>query len=519
MMKNKILLGTLAIGALLSSCVDMEQTPRSFLTPETIVYDTKTIEIMANGMYNDLWYYNYAYNCRTQILGLGADDIVTGTLTKRHTQVDELAVSTTLHDQDTEYMWKNMYSVIRSANTIIRDVTASTDVKDEVKEPYIGEAYFMRAFAYFNLVRWFGPVAAFTDPDCNEDIYGNKAGNIARASVEDIYDKLIVPDLIKAEEMLPARARTNDNSRASKGAAKACLADAYITMAGWPLHRTECYALAATKAKEVIDHTDTKVYSLVSTYESLWKEADKSDDTEHIFALNHDSANKTASNYGRSYYALEESSSAWSDYLADSCFYERYPADARKSFNFISSFKQPGNPLGMNFKKTSMRSPAINKYRDYTPKDANGSIQMTAQTDGITPIYRYADILLIYAEAQNKADGAPNSLAYSCLDQIRQRAIKTATGTRGTFTSSQGLSSDAFDEAVFKERGYEFFAEFKRWFQLIRTEKVIEANLGNPRVKASIEAYGLAGKEKKTYYWMPLPVQEVQLNGFEQNPR
>lgn len=519
-MKNKILLGTLALSAMLSSCVDMDQTPRSFLTPDTIVYDQKTVEIMANGMYNDLWYYNYAYNCRTQILGLGADDIVTGTLTKRHTQVDELAVSTTLHDQDTEYMWQNMYSVIRSANNIIKEVTASTDLADEVKNPYIGEAYFMRAFAYYNLVRWFGPVPIFTDPDCNADIYGNKPGSIARASVEDVYDKIIIPDLKLAEEMLPARARTNDNSRASKGAAKACLADAYLTMAGWPLHRTECYALAAAKAKEIIDHTDTKAYSLVSSYEGLWKEADKSDDTEHIFALNHDSNNKTASNYGRSYYATVESSEAWSDYLADSCFYEKFPADARKTFNFVTTFKQPANPLGMNFKKTAMRSPAINKYRDYTPRDADGAILMTAQTDGITPIFRYAEVLLIYAEAQNKAEGAPNALAYKCINDVRQRAINTyAGGTKGTYTALSGLSTDAFDEAVFKERGYEFFAEFKRWFQLVRTEKVLEANMGNPRVKASIEAYGLAGKDKATYYWMPLPVQEVQLTGFEQNPR
>ena len=514
-MKKQILIASCSVSMLLCGCVDLMQEPRSFLTPETMVYDQKTIEIMANGLYNDLWFENYAYNCRSQILGVGADDIVTGTMTKRYTFVDQLNVTNAQHDADVELMWQNMYAVIRSANSMLRDVVKSEDVSDEVKNPYLGEAHFMRAFAYFNLVRYFGPVPAILDPDCNEDMYGNASGSIIRASVADIYDKIIVPDLIAAETMLPERARTNDNSRASRAAAKACLTDVYLTMAGWPLKRGhDYYVLARDKAKEVIDHTDTKTYTLVQPYENLWKEANKSDDTEHIFALNHDSNNGTASNYGRSYYATEESSSAWSDYLADSCFYERYPNDTRKSFNFIANFKVEGTPRPLNYKRTSMRSPAINKYRDYTPLDANGKVIMTAQTNGITPIYRYADILLMYAEAQNKANGSPNALAYQCLNDIRKRA---ANG--GTYTEAANLSPEDFDKAVFDERGWEFFAEFKRWFHLVRTEKVLEANMYNPRVKAAIEKNGIAAKSKEAYYWMPLPIQEVQSCGFEQNPR
>lgn len=502
----------------LSSCVDMDQQPTSFLTPETLVYDQRTVEIMANGLYNDLWYNNYGFNCRMQILGLGADDIIGGSLTKRHALVDGLNVSTTQHDADTEYVWKNMYSVIRSANMMIANVPGSDKLDENAKKSYLGEAYFMRAYAYFNLVRFFGGVPALTDPDCNEDIYGNGSGAIVRASVADLYDKIIVPDLKMAEEYLPARARTGNNARASKGAAKACLADVYLTMAGWPLKRSECYAQAAAKAKEIIEHTDTKEYTLADTYESLWKEANKSSDEEHIFALNHDSNNGTASNYGRSYYAQEESTAAWSDYLADSCFYENYPADARKAFNFVANFKLEGTPRPLNFKKTTMRAPAINKYRDYAPT-SEGIVIMTAQTNGITPIYRYAEVLLMYAEAQNKAEGAPNALAYKCLNDVRARGSKAVNGTVFKYTEAANMTPEQFDKAVFDERGYEFFAEFKRWFHLVRTEKVIEANMGNPRVKESIEAYGLQGKAKETYYLMPLPVQEVIQCGFAQNPR
>ena len=63
-----------------------------------------------------------------------------------------------------------------------------------------------------------------------------------------------------------------------------------------------------------------------------------------------------------------------------------------------------------------MKSPAINKYRDY------GGVS-SAQSLGITPIYRYADVLLMYAEAQNKAEHTPNTLAYKCINDVRKRAM------------------------------------------------------------------------------------------------
>lgn len=497
-MKKNILL--LCIGCMsLCGCVDLVQEPLSFLTPENVVYNKKNIEVFASGLYNDLWSGNYDYNCRSQILGVGADDIVTGSFAKRYTRVDELNVSAEEFDSDVANMWANMYKLIRSANSMIKYIPASTEEADEVKMPYVGEAYFMRAFAYFNLVRYFGAVPALTDPNCETDIYGNEIA--IRASVEDIYTKLIVPDLLEAERLLPNRSRTQSNATVSKMAAKACLTDVYLTMAGWPLKKTEYYASARDKAFEIIDKNPNG-YTLVNHYEDLWKEETKSSDQEHIFALNHSALNKTASNYGKSYYALEEDSRAWSDYLADSCFFERYPNDERKAFNFVDKFSIPGTPRKLDFRKSQMRSPAIAKYRDYGDCSS-------AQSDGITPIYRYAEVLLMYAEAQNKADHGPNTLAYKCLNDIRQRA---AGG--GTYVEAKDMNEATFDKAVFDERGWEFFAEFKRWFHLVRTEMVEEANKFNPRVAASIYLYN----DKKNYL-MPLPPQEVELCGFEQNPR
>ena len=98
-------------------------------------------------------------------------------------------------------------------------------------------------------------------------------------------------------------------------------------------------------------------------------------------------------------------------------------------------------------------------------------------------------------------------MAYQCLNDIRKRA---ANG--GTYTEAANLSPEDFDKAVFDERGWEFFAEFKRWFQLVRREKVEECNRYNSRV---VEA-GYIDRNKENYL-MPLPPKEVELAKFSQN--
>ena len=103
-------------------------------------------------------------------------------------------------------------------------------------------------------------------------------------------------------------------------------------MAGWPLHRTEYYAKAAQKAREIIE-APYNHHDLVDHYADLWKEVTKNDNTEHIFAVNCSRATNMASQYGISFLAQEEK--GWSDYLADAEFYLKYPDDERKEWTAI----------------------------------------------------------------------------------------------------------------------------------------------------------------------------------------
>ena len=467
------------------------------MTPENVSYDESNMTTMANGLYRALWGWNYGYCCRLFTLTLGADDVIAGQLSKtRVIVIDELRADATISELDVKYFWTNMYNLILNSNLMIEGISGSSGSFEE-KKPYLGEAYFMRAFAYYNLVRIFGDVPAIIDSKSAQDVLGNE--NIGRNRVADIYDKIIVPDLIMAEEYLPEVPRTRDNSSVGKIAAQTCLSEVYLTMAGWPLKRTEYYAKAAEKAKQIIE-ASYNTHRLVEHYEDLWKEVMKSDNTEHIFAINCSRLNSMASQYGISFLAMEEN--GWSDYLADEAFYLKYPDDERKAFNYKTTYNRAGRPgqtIIVPYTQSTMKSPFINKYRDYGT-DA-------AQSDGIIPIYRYADVLLIYAEAQNLANNGPDDLAYRCINDVRKRA------TGGTPNDiPENLSGEDFDKYVFDERGWEFFAEFKRWFQLVRREKVEECNRYNSRV---VEA-GYIDRNKENYL-MPLPPKEVELAKFPQN--
>ena len=283
---------------LVSGCVDLRQEPLSFLTPENITYDEANLTNTANGLYRTLWHWNYGYCCRLFTLTLGADDVIAGMLSKsRVIVIDELRADVTISELDVHWFWKNMYDLILNANLMLEGVLGSEEggVSETEKLAYAGEAYFMRAFAYYNLVRIFGDVPGIVDSKSTQDILGNKT--IGRNNVADIYDKIIVPDLILAESYLPESPRTGDNSSVGKIAAQTCLAEVYLTMAGWPLHRTEYYEKAAHKAWEIIEapynHPD-----LVEHYDDLCKDATKSDNTELLFAVNCSRLTNMASQYG-----------------------------------------------------------------------------------------------------------------------------------------------------------------------------------------------------------------------------
>jgi hypothetical protein len=133
-------------------------------------------------------------------------------------------------------------------------------------------------------------------------------------------------------------------------------------------------------------------------------------------------------------------------------------------------------------------------------------------------LIRYAEVLLIYAEAQAMADNGPNALAYDCINRIRNRAF-AGLGSTGK-ELPPGLSATAFRDSVFVERGWEFagFEHASRWFDLQRFELVEDACKASPNTRF---LPGRNEKEhrirydnlsKKDYYFLLIPEEDALLN-------
>lgn len=494
-MKKLTYIAALASSLLLTtSCVDLTQEPQSFITDEHYIasMDLAGLQKAATGLYNNMWHSNYGFNSRLQRLNVCADDITYRAAKANNPLANyyRLTPNITANTQDYDITWELFFAVINNANTLINKTVLPEDDKlAKQYEAVLGEAYFLRGLAYFYLVRIYGDVPLILNFE-EADTY------MPRSSVAEIYEKAIIPSLKEAYRVLPAKSRSKDSSTPSKWAAEACLADVYMTMAGWPLNKgKEYYGLAAAAAKDIIENAGLK---LTKKYADLWQEANKKQANEFMFALHHDAKLKTASNYGKSYYPSDFAPNAgWSDYYGSEKFYETYPDDERKVHNYMTSWNTKNGVV--DYTESADKLPAISKYYGYD----NGAPGKSAQSNGVTCIYRYADVLLMYAEASTRANNAVDSEALNSIQEVQKRAGYEDNMLTTTTNPTEFL------EAVFNERGWEFFAEMKRWFDLVRLEKVKDVRP---------ETWNGSLFQTNQHYYFPIPFQQIRLTGWQNNP-
>jgi len=156
-----------------------------------------------------------------------------------------------------ESVWARFYNIIFRANTVIANAKKAVPGEEEEADPYIAEARFLRAYAYFNLVRYFGGVPLILDEikslEDSDLIFGGNNTDV------EIYDS-IVADLEFAEVNLPDSRGGVELGRVAAGTAKAMLGKVYLTMAGKPLSKTEYFQKAADKLKEVVGPVNEETY-------------------------------------------------------------------------------------------------------------------------------------------------------------------------------------------------------------------------------------------------------------------
>jgi len=378
--------------------------------------------------------------------------------------------------------WQMHYKTITIANIAIERIP-SIDMDPTLRTRLVNEAKFLRGLMYFDLVRMFGEVPLLTKEV--EDL------KPSRAPVEDVYAQ-IISDLGAAEALPADYPAGNGKGRATSGAAKSILAKVYLT-------RKE-YDKAAAKALEVIN---SNRYSLWEDYADVFKLSSRNG-KEAIFSVGFGDGGGAISFWEVGQFNVRllppqlseegvENAQGWQ--IPTMNLYDSYDAsDRRRAVTFVTEVHNKNGT-------TTQIRPYIQKYwdRQAEPK-ANGSFNDY-------PVIRYADVLLIYAEASNELGNS--AVAHEYINKVRKRARFDGTTYQNVLPDYAGLSKEQFRAAVLKERRLEFVAEGQRWFDLVRT--------GTLETLVPIAKPGVVPQQK--HYLFPIPQRERDLNeNLTQNP-
>ncbi len=334
--------------------------------------------------------------------------------------------------------WQATYNGIFRSNSVLVNLDNPEDYAGNEKSQYEGEARFMRALFYFDLVRVFGGVPRVTSVLTVEE-----TKNVPRATEEEIY-ALIKEDLTAAVSLLPPYSEMA-KGRSSKAAAMALLGKVFVYTEEWD------------QAVNMLDQVIALDFDLVDDYGDLWKE-ETEDNSEVIFAMKY-SPNDNGHILSRDflpYFGVEGYSStaggevalpAWS---AIKVFVDE---DQRKDATFSLYWRSPGSN-----EEPSWR-PYISKF-----------LAQNASSSGLDlPVIRYADVLLLKAEASYYLGNTQAAL--DALNEVRSRAFQ---GNSHNYVADDIASAEDFVDILLLERQLEFAYENERWMDLVRKDRMIE---------------------------------------------
>ncbi len=448
--------GVLLLGA---SCSDfLEEEDPSNLTPESFYTIPDHAEAAIAAVYDNARFYGGGagiFSSNWQLL-----EAPTGTSTTETAQNSDLNNLYSLTwDGNTGHIknwWRGLYQTIAQTNLVLEKVPSITPMEEAQKTRILGEARFMRAWAYFYAVRLWGDVPLVLTPQSasSENFFPT------RAPQQEVYDQ-IIEDLKVAEAAgLPW---TDASGRVSTAAVKSQLARVYLTMAGQPLNKgAEYYQLAADKAKEVIDNAGP--IELFDTYREVHDER-LGNTKEHIFSLQYNdlvSGNPMGNMFPNFKPVTYRGPSGTGSTVPTVSFYESYEEGDIRAVDqegyFYTTYYTNGSEEPFD-----LGAPYIFKHFNVIANGTTG-VPGTAKDNLNVPMIRFAEVLLLYAEAQNEVSG-PTQEALDALKQIRDRAGLT-TPDLGAFDQA------SFREAVWKERWHELCYEGITWFDMLRLRKV-----------------------------------------------
>lgn len=394
-------------------------------------------------------------------------------------------------------VWGGLSKIILRANAVIEGIDAlevSPDFTAEQRDELLGQAYFLRAYAFFLGVSIFGQQPAAVDlsahgfPLITTVPESREAMLVGRASVAEVYTQ-IIHDFEKAEVLLPPTWSGEDLGRATQGAASGFLGKVYLYREEW--------SQAITYFEKIINNPK---YQLLENFADNFNGAGENGN-ESIFEVQYSGESPVLSfNGGPGHvYATRHAPAeldAFGNVSVPLSTYERIQEDPRAAATVI----RPGDYLPFLDTVYVGSSPADyrpRKFIDTRIGQINSSFGATFNGSINMPLMRLADLYLMYAEAQNEVGNTKVAREY--INKVRRRAYSEPIDVPSAIADVQAAESTSLRNAIQEERYVELLGEGHRWFDLLRWGLADEV----------LGARGFrAGKSEA----MPIPLDEIQLN-------
>ncbi len=491
----------IALTVFITSCnAFLEEEPKTFLSPDFYFQSEAQINAAVNGVYiflgdpfnGDIGPGTQNYLFLEYLPGYGDRPYTSSS------QALNQAVNLNVKEDNSyvEKIWQSNYQTIENCNSIIEslpDVTPEI-MSDQAKNPRWGEVYFLRAYSYFNLVRCFGEVPLKLSSTKNLS-----DTQIALSSISDVYSR-IEKDLLSADSLMVNGAWTSVEGRVSKGAVKSLLTKVYLTMAGYPLQKgATYYQKAYEEAKTIVasgkfylfdGYAALRDVANENAGENIWmvqRQKQYAGSPVHSNLLPYPEPEKPISAAGSYGGALAPAQAFYDSYThGDKRIEEKgYYYTKHESLDDPNLIEELGRPY-------------IYKYWD---NDA----AKTGTSGKNYSLLRYADVLLMLAEAKTQIDGgSTNDIdAINAYFKVRTRAMPDE--------SKPGLIST---EDVLKERFWEICFEGQTWFDMVRTRKALNVTTRNivNMIGYNAPSHPEGHPFTEEDFLFPYPLREQRLN-------
>jgi hypothetical protein len=571
-MKTKNIFSSLLVAGMvwinLSSCSDfLAEDPQSQFSADTYLTGEEALKAGLVGAFSTMRvFYTVGTNTPLFITVLGTDEIMYRSTNNIRIFVDRYTFTST--EACILGYWKQYYRLVTRANTVITKGHEITDISESRKRLYVGNARFLRAWAYFHLVQVYGAVPLMKD-HVEEFDY-----SVGRSPVRDVYG-LIIEDLnyCIADGVLPVEIK---DGYANHWAAKALLGKVYLTMAsakvadrvdGYrdiPESAGELYGKALEVLGDIIDNSGRE---LLPVYGDVFMIENKNKNLESLWEIQFSKQEPYGSQWSKEYgafasgYNSEDLTGGWrANGYAGSCtqnfvpsfrnYYMKYGVsangrsdktyDTRRTWNLADSIimfdrdtNRPtqaraitglaGNPvLGDNTSTRTIQFSGITKYRwgkSWRTEDVITDFVYSNCPNNIIAL-RFADVLLMYAEADLGDDGTVTPAGLAAINRIVQRArgLK-ADGTPVPESETPGFENYTgyTVDDILMERARELCFEWWRWFDLART-----GSFENFLAEREAAEPAQTGFNPDRHYVFPIPLTEIQQStnpqGLYQNP-